>query len=73
MMYAVVDRIEEGRAVLYVGEREEKVVFPAHLLPRDAGEGDYLTLDIRRDAKHTAAVMEEAQALLRELKQGDNT
>lgn len=71
-MYAVIDRIEEGRAVLCVGDREEKVVFPAHLLPRGVGEGDYLTMEIRADADRTRAAMEEAKALLKEIK-GENT
>ena len=67
-MYAVIDRIEEGRAVLYIGESEEKVVFPAHLLPRELGEGDYLTLHIQADTARTRAAMEESKALLKELK-----
>lgn len=72
-MHAVLDRIEEGCAVLYVGEREEKVVFPARLLPRHAREGDYLAIDIRVDVERTRAAMEEASTLLKALKQGDNT
>ncbi len=61
---AYIDRYEEEYAVLLVGEDEEKVNFPRRYLPEDAGEGDYLSLDILFDAAATEQAAKEAEALL---------
>ena len=42
MAFAVIDRFEEDKAVLLVGEQEKKVVFPADELPAGLSEGDYI-------------------------------
>ncbi len=71
-MKAVIDRFEEDKAVLLVGEDEDvKVVFPKEYLPGEAEEGDYLSVDISIDTEATEAARAEAEALLKELK-GDN-
>ncbi|MBQ3862840.1 MAG: DUF3006 domain-containing protein [Schwartzia sp.] len=71
-MKAVIDRFEEDKAVLLVGEDEDvKVVFPKEYLPKEAEEGDYLSVDISIDMEATEAARAEAEALLKELK-GDN-
>lgn len=68
MAFAVIDRFEEGKAVLLVGEAEKKAVFPADELPEGLSEGDYIRLDIALDEARTKAAREEAAALLRELR-----
>lgn len=71
-MKAVIDRFEEDKAVLLVGEDEDvKVVFPKEYLPEEAEEGDYLSVDISIDTEATEAARAEAEALLKELN-GDN-
>lgn len=63
---AYIDRYEEDYVVLLVGEDEEPVNFPRRYLPDDAGEGDYLSLDIAFDAAATEQAAKEAEALLRD-------
>ncbi|MBI4334390.1 MAG: DUF3006 domain-containing protein [Chloroflexi bacterium] len=43
---AVIDRIEGTRAVLLVGEEEEKALVPVSRLPARAGEGDWLIVSM---------------------------
>lgn len=68
MIQAVVDRFEEGRAVLYLGEDEKKVVFPGEYLPQGTREGDYLSIEISIDEKTTQEARTEAERLLEKLK-----
>lgn len=42
----VIDRIEDGWAVLEYGNRGETFTMPAALLPKGAGEGDVIDLCI---------------------------
>lgn len=51
MLSAVIDRFEEDKAVLLVGDEEIKINFPRKLLDKKLKEGDYITLDIKYDAK----------------------
>ena len=51
MLSAVIDRFEEDKAVLLIGDEEIKVNFPRKLLDKSLKEGDYITLDIKYDAK----------------------
>lgn len=67
MIEAVIDRFEGEKAVLLLGDNEEKVVFPAHFLPEGSAEGDYIKLNITYDEEATKAALEEARALLAEL------
>lgn len=66
-MFAVIDSIEDGKAVLLVGEEEKKAVFPADELPTELNEGDYVDIAITYDGERTQAARDEAEALLKEL------
>ncbi|MBP2632731.1 MAG: hypothetical protein H6Q70_3359 [Firmicutes bacterium] len=62
-MQAVIDRFEENKAVLLVGEDEIPVVFPKKYLPAQVGEGDYLKFEISYDEEATKQADAEAKAL----------
>lgn len=62
-MKAVIDRFEENKAVLLVGEEEISIVFPKKYLPQDSKEGDYLKLEISYDRELTKQAKLEAEAL----------
>lgn len=49
MISAVIDRFEEDKVILLVGEDEQKVIFPKNLLSDTLKEGDYLSIDIKYD------------------------
>lgn len=68
MLSAVIDRFEENKAVLLVGDEEIKINFPRALLDKNLKEGDYITLDIKYDAKATQKAKEEVADLLKSLK-----
>lgn len=72
MLSAVIDRFEEDKAVLLIGDEEIKVNFPRKLLDKKLKEGDYITLDIKYDAKTTKEAQEEVQNLLKSLKEKNN-
>lgn len=72
MLSAVIDRFEEDKAVLLIGDEEIKVNFPRKLLDKNLKEGDYITLDIKYDAKTTKEAQEEVQNLLKSLKEKNN-
>ena len=61
MIGAYIDRIEEDKAVLLLGDDYAKVNFPVKYLPKDLGEGDYVTIDISKD---TAKEDEDGDELL---------
>jgi len=68
---AVVDRFEDGWAVLLLEEYDNKGVnWPRQALPPDCAEGDVLQLDIGVDAAATAAARERSAALLADLLKG---
>ena len=52
--------------MLLLGEEEKKVNFPKAFLPEEAGEGDYLKIEISRDEEKTAEAEAEALRLLQE-------
>lgn len=64
MLSAVIDRFEENKVVLLVGEAEQKVVFPRNLLDNRLKEGDYITLDIQYDKESTEKARKEIQDIL---------
>lgn len=66
---AVLDRFEGDRAVLLVGDSEISVAWPRAALPEAAGEGDILLLLLDIDSEATRAAREEAEQLLRELRE----
>jgi len=63
---AVIDRFEEGRAVLLVGEKEKKVIVPRKSLPRGAREGHWLKVEFERGELMSAAIDEEETAKTRQ-------
>lgn len=68
MISAVIDRFEEDKVVLLVGEDEQKVVFPKNLLDKNLKEGDYLSIDIKYDEVATKKAVAEIEDLLKFLK-----
>ena len=68
MISAVIDRFEEDKVVLLVGEDEQKVVFPKNLLDENFKEGDYLSIDIKYDEVATKKAVAEIEDLLKSLK-----
>ncbi|MEK7874171.1 MAG: DUF3006 domain-containing protein, partial [Chloroflexota bacterium] len=62
MERAVIDRIDEGQAVLLVGDEERQVVVPLAKLPTGVAPGDWLKVTLDRgelveavpDARETA-------------------
>lgn len=68
MISAVIDRFEEEKVVLLVGEDEQKVVFPKNLLDENLKEGDYLSIDIKYDEVATKKAVVEIDDLLKSLK-----
>lgn len=65
------DRIEEGKAVIY-DEDDNKQIIDAALLPKEASEGSMLTFDGQAwavDAEATEAMKGDAQSLLDKLTQ----
>ncbi|WP_440338465.1 DUF3006 domain-containing protein [Megamonas funiformis] len=68
MISAVIDRFEEDKVVLLVGEDEQKVVCPKNLLDENLKEGDYLSIDIKYDEVATKKAVAEIEDLLKSLK-----
>ena len=68
MISAVIDRFEEDKVVLLVGEDEQKVVFPKNLLDENLKEGAYLSIDIKYDEVATKKAVAEIEDLLKSLK-----
>lgn len=64
MLSAVIDRFEEDKAILLIGEAEQKVVFPRNLLDNKLKEGDYITLNIQYDRESTEKAKKEIQDIL---------
>ena len=71
-MQAVIDRFEENKAVLLLGDEEIKVIFPKQYLPDGLKEGDYLQMTISYDELATAAAKSESERLLRDVQQMNN-
>lgn len=67
-MRAVIDRIEEGRALLLCGDEETPVALPRELLPSGAAEGDILTVSFQIDHQATAEQRKKIDRLLDRLK-----
>ena len=61
-MRGVIDRIEEGIAVIELEDRSQ-VLFPAKRLPKGAGEGSVLRIDITYDAQATKRQREKIKRL----------
>jgi hypothetical protein len=68
-MKAVIDRIEDGIAVLLMGEKGEiRVNFPLSLLPEGSKESDVLSITIERDPQATQQTKERTSSLMEKLK-----
>ncbi len=61
-MIGVIDRIEEGIAVIEIEDRSQ-VLFPAKRLPKGAGEGSVLRIDITYDREATKRQREKIKRL----------
>ena len=67
-MRAVIDRFENVKAVLLLGDDlSVQAVWPRRFLPEAAEEGDILKLEFRIDAEATAQAKAAAEDLLRQL------
>jgi len=66
VIQAYIDRIEEDKAVLLLGDDMDKTVLPAKYLPNGVNEGEYVTITIVPDPEATEAAEDEALSLLRD-------
>jgi hypothetical protein len=55
---AVIDRFEADKAVLLVGEEEDKLIIPRVSLPPGAKEGQWLQIDVEDDRVLAASLDE---------------
>jgi hypothetical protein len=66
--HAYIDRIEDGIAVLLLGDEErDRVNLPKRYLPKGAREGQALTVTLVVDEEGTGAAKAETQSLIEEL------
>jgi len=63
---AVVDRFEEDKAVILVGDEEEQLVVDRKQLPPGTREGHWLRVEVRDDVLIDAEIDEEETARARE-------
>ena len=63
---AVIDRFENGQAVLLVGDQERKLVVPRKSLPRGVKEGHWLKINIEEESLVSAAIDDEETARVRQ-------
>jgi hypothetical protein len=56
---AVIDRFEGDKAVLLVGEEEDKLIVPRASLPPGVKEGQWLQVDVEDDRILAAALDED--------------
>ena len=64
----VIDRIEDGTAVVLTGDDEDQSVdLPAALLPAGASDGDHLNITITLDAASRQETEESVKALQEKL------
>jgi hypothetical protein len=71
-MQAVVDRFENGFAVLLLGEEEIRVEIPLAMLPTGVQEGDWLKVSFEPDHERTEDRKVKIQSLLDKLKHQDS-
>ena len=77
---AVIDRFEEGWAVLLIGEEERRMDVPRKDLPRGAREGHWLRIKLccdqiigaEIDEQETKRVRERISSKLERLRRGDH-
>ncbi len=66
---AVVDRLENNKAVLLIADEEIEVIWPIEFLPVGVAEGDILSLEMGIDKEATSAARKEAEDLLQQVLQ----
>jgi len=77
---AVIDRFEGDKAVLLVGEEEDKLIVPRASLPSGAKEGQWLQVDVEDDRVQSAIIdkaetakrIENIEEKLARLRRGDH-
>jgi hypothetical protein len=77
---AVIDRFEGEKAVLLVGEEQDRLVVLKSFLPKGAKEGDWLKVDVEDDrvlsasidADETTAAKSRIAEKLEQLRRGKN-
>lgn len=70
MERAVVDRIEEGSAVLLVGDEERELVVPIGSLPKSSGPGVWLRVTLEGEGLKHAEIDRETTRLRKSRIQG---
>lgn len=68
---AVVDRIEDGYAVVLLGDRVHHLDWPLEYLPEDVREGMVVAITIDVDAQATDAAVNEIDSIIDRLTRGD--
>jgi hypothetical protein len=63
----VIDRLEQDKAVILLGEEEIQLVWPLSQLPKEARAGHILQIDVTIDEAATKKAEEEASSLLQEI------
>ena len=77
---AVIDRFEGDKAVVLIGEEQDRLVVPKVELPSGAKEGDWLVVDVEDDRvlsaeldpDETARAKERIAEKLARLRRGEN-
>lgn len=64
---AVVDRFEDDKAVLLLGNEENQAVWPRAFLPEKTAEGSILMVTLAVDATATQLARGQAEDLLRQV------
>ena len=62
MERAVIDRVEEGQAVLLVGNDERQLIVPLSALPQGAAPGQWLRVEIEGSRLRSATLDPEQTA-----------
>jgi len=66
-MKAVIDRFEEGYAIVLVGDEEFKVDIPKELIPKGAKEGSWLKFNLELDPEGTERQKKKIERKLKKL------
>lgn len=68
-MKAVVDRFENGYAVVLLGEEEIELAVAREFLPQEAGEGNWLKVRFELDWEETKRQEAKVRGLLKKLEE----
>lgn len=65
---ALLDRIEDGKGVVLLGEEEREAVdFPKSFLPEGSKEGDILTFKIKLESRRTKEAKQSVAEMIKKL------